>query len=267
MSAWSDSGSNYLHNPTLSEEMRVSLQKVCRFRQFCDVEAAVGKNRGEKFTWNVYGDTQTQGGELQESAPIPETSFPISQGSVTMTERGISVPYSGKLEALSEHDIRRIIFKVLKNDANRSLDTAAHAQFDSAILRYVGTGATSYNWDDDGTATGNNNSGLVKAHIKTISDLMSERGIPTYDGENYISIGRASTFRPFRDEIESSLMYTQDGYNRVVNGEIGRFEGFRFVTQSNIAAEANWATNGLSDAAYFFGEQAACNDSSWLIAA
>ena len=251
--AWSDTGSGYLSNPTLSEEYRTSLQSICRFRQFADVEAAIGKNRGDTYQWNVYGNTADQGTTLDENSPMPETNFPISQGSITIQERGMSVPYSGKLESLSEHDIKRIIFQVLRNDANKAMDNAASAQFDNALLRYVATGATAYNLDDDGSATGNNNSKLVIAHIKQIADLMQERNIPTFDGENYMAIGRPSTFRPFRDELEQSFMYTKEGYGRVINGEVGRYEGIRFVTQTNKAAETNWTTNGLSDAAYFFG--------------
>ena len=40
----------------------------------------------------------------------------------------------------------------------------------------------------------------------------------------------------------------------VMNGEIGRYEGIRFVEQTNIASES-W-TNSLSDAIYFFGDDA-----------
>lgn len=179
---WSDTGSGYLANPTLSDEFRTALQPLCRFRQFCDVEAAIGKNRGETFQWNVYGDTADEGTEIQENEKMPETNFPISQGSVTIKERGISVPYSGKLEALAEHDIRKIIFQTLRNNANKTMDKAAHAQFDSAILRYVATSASAYNLDDDGTPTGNNDSDLSTTHVKKIADLMQERNIPAYDG-------------------------------------------------------------------------------------
>jgi len=46
-------------------------------------------------------------------------------------------------------------------------------------------------------------------------------------------------------------MYTAEGWNRVMNGENGRYEGIRFGSQTNIPSE-DW-TNAKSDAAYFFG--------------
>lgn len=249
--AWSDAGSGYLANPTLSDEFRTALQPLSRFRQFCDVEAAIGKNRGETYQWNVYGDTTDSGDELDESQPMPETSFPISQGTVTITERGISVPYTGKLEALAEHDIRRIVHQVLKNDCNRAMDRAAHEQFDNAILMYVATGADASNFTDTGTPSGSNDHEMDTHHIKAIADLMQERNIPVFDGEHYVCIARPTTLRPFKDDLESLHMYTSEGWGRVMNGENGRYEGIRFVTQTNIASEG-W-TSAKSDAAYFFG--------------
>lgn len=249
--AWTDSGSGYLANPTLSDEFRTALQPLSRFRQFCDVEAAIGKNRGQTFQWNVYGDTVDDGGELDENLPMPETSFPISQGTVTITEFGISVPYTGKLEALSEHDIRRIVFQVLKNDCNRTMDRAAHAQFDNAILTYVATSATAYNWTETGIPNGNNDSDLSNTHVKQIADVMQERNIPVFDGEHYVCIARPTTLRALKDDLEALHMYTSEGWNRVMNGENGRYEGIRFISQTNIPSEG-WS-GGKSDAAYFFG--------------
>lgn len=248
---WSDTGSGYLANPTLSDEFRTNLQPLSRFRQFCDVEAAIGKNRGETFQWNVYGDTETQGTALNEDERMPETDFPISQGSVTVGEYGTSVPFSGKLDAISEHDIQRIVHKVLRNDANKALDAAAGDQFNAALLRYTATGASAYTLDTDGTVTATNNNDLSTAHVKLIADLMQERNIPVFDGEHYGCIARPTTLRPLKDDLEAQHMYTSEGWNRVMNGENGRYEGIRFITQTNRASES-W-TNGLSDAAYFFG--------------
>lgn len=249
--AWTDTGSGYLSNPTLSDEFRTALQPICRFRQFCDVEAAIGKNRGQKFQWNIYGDTTDEGGVINENAKMPETDFAIGQGEVTITEWGISVPYSGKLETLAEHDIRKIVFQTLKNNANKALDKGAAAQFNNTLLRYVATGATAYNLDDDGSATGNNNNDMSITHTKQIADLMQERNIPVYDGEHYVCIARPTTLRGVKDDLEAMHMYTSEGWNRVMNGENGRYEGIRFISQTNVASEA-W-TNAKSDAAYFFG--------------
>jgi len=252
--AWSDTQSGYLDNPTLSEEFRVAVQPLSRFRQFADVQAAIGKHRGQTYQWNVYGDTTADNpdGTIVENAPMPEGDFAISQGSVTIAERGHSVPFTGKIEALSEHDIKKIVFQVLRNNCNKVMDYACWQDgFNSAILRYVATGATAYTLTQAATPVGTNDSDLSAAHVKKIADLLQERNIPAFDGEHYMCVARPSTLRAFKDDLEASFMYTQEGYNRVVNGENGRYEGIRFVSQTNIADEA-WSNN-KSDAAYFFG--------------
>ena len=250
---WTDTGSNYLANPTLSEEFRTALQPSARFRQFCDIEVAIGKHRGQTFQWNVYGDTLVEGGVLQEHLPMPTTKFAIGQGSVTIQEWGIGIEISSKVQALSEHDIRKIVFQTLRNNASRALDRGAHEQFDNTLLRYVATSGTAYNLDDDGTPTGNNNSELTPTHVKKITDLMQERNIPVYDGENYVCVLRPSTMAAVRDGIESLNSYTSEGWMRIMAGEVGKYSGVRFLTQTNVAAETNWTTNAKSNAAYFFG--------------
>lgn len=249
---WSNTGQGFMASDILSEKWRTSLQPLTRFRQFCDVEEAVGKNVGEKYTWNIYGDTADNGTrELQETAPMPATSFPVFRGEVVMTEYGISVPHTLKYETMSEHNMPDVITKTLKNDANRKFDEIAHAQFDATLLRAVGGALGAITLTDNGTASGANDIAMSKDHIKTIRDTMEERNIPVFDGEDYMAVMRPSTLRPVANELEAVFQYVDEGYKRIVNGERGRYEGIRMLTQTNIATEA-WS-NAKSDAAYFFG--------------
>ena len=61
-----------------------------------------------------------------------------------------------------------------------------------------------------------------------------------------------STFRTLKNELESVHQYVASGFQMIMNGEIGRYEGVRFVEQTNVAKEA--FTNGLSNWAFFFGD-------------
>lgn len=245
---WS-AANGYMASPTLSAELRTALQPLTRFLQFCDVEVALGKHKGQTYTWNVYGDTADEGGVLVENQPVPETTFPVSQGTVTLVERGISVPYTGLYDDLSEHNVKSIIHKTLKNNANRALDTAAAAQFDLSILTATSTSATAFTLQDDATFSGAATNGLALAHVRTMADTLQERNIPVFDGENYVCISRPSTIRAFRNELDAIRQYVDEGWMAIMNGEVGRYENIRFVTQTNIASKG-W-TN--TDAAYFFG--------------
>lgn len=245
---WS-AANGYMATPTLSEELRNSVQPISRFMQFADVEDAIGKNAGETFTWSVYGNTADDGGEIAENASMPETSFPVGEGSVTVKEYGNSVPFSSKYDDLSEHPVKEIIHKTLKNDASKTLDRSCHAEFDKTLLRMTSTSASAATLVDTGTAALSHTHDLGLAHVKLIADTLEERNVPTFDGENYTSIMRPSTMRPVKDELEAIHQYTESGWNRVMEGEKGRYEGIRFVTQTNIASEGK----AKSDAAYFFG--------------
>lgn len=246
----------YMYSDNLSKVLRHAVQPLCKFRQFADVkDAAVqGKGKGDTFHWNVYSDVATQGTVLTETSTMPETNFTITQGTMTITEYGNSVPYTGKLDDLSEHPVKEVINKVLKSDAKKAFDAAAHAQFNATPLRVIATGGTATNavtLYTNGTVTGTNNVALGLDHVKVIADLMKERSIPPYEGDDYFAIANVTTLRKFKDDLEAIRKYTAEGFGMIANGEVGRAENTRFVEQNNIA-KASW-TNAKSNWAFFFG--------------
>lgn len=244
----------YMYSARLSKTLRYAVQPLVKFRQFADIKdaAAQGKGKGESFNWNVYSDVATQGTVLVETTVMPETNFTISQGTLTITEYGNSVPYTGKLDDLSEHPVTEVIDKVLKNDAKKAFDIAAHAQFASTPLRVVATTDTAaITLYTNGTATGTNSVAMRSGHVKAIVDMMKERNIPPYMGDDYAAIAHPSTFRGLKNDLETLHQYTSEGFQLILNGEMGRYENTRFVEQTNIA-KASW-TNGKSNWAFFFG--------------
>ncbi len=260
----------YQYSDNLSSKFRKAVQPAVKFRQFCDVKDAAGKSRGENFHWNVYSDVSKQGGTLVETNTMPEGNITITQGTLTITEYGNSVPYSGKLEALGKSSIRQPLMTALRDDATKAFDIGAHAQFDTTPLRVVPTGGTATDsvvLTTDGTAAVTNNVALGKDHIKAIVDTMRERNIPSYVEEDYYSLSHPTTFRNFKNDLETIHQYTGEGLKMIKNGEEGRYEGMRFVRQTHIpkggAADSTtfdpetgtadaW-DNGKSSWAFFFG--------------
>ena len=235
--------------PNLSRKLRTALQPMVRFRQFCDAREAFGLGKGDTFNWNVYSDVQTQGGTLAETATMPESNFTITQSSLTITEYGNSVPFTKKLDDLSEHPVTEIIHKVLKNDARKALDAAANAQFELTPIRVVGDTASSISVTENGIPSGAPVGEFNNTHAKLIADEMAERDIPTFDGNNYFAIARPTTLRNFKDNLELIHQYVSEGWHVIMNGEKGRYEGIRYTEQTNIPSEG-WAN---SDGIFFFG--------------
>ena len=81
---------------------------------------------------------------------------------------------------------------------------------------------------------------------------MKERNIPPYEADDYFSIAHPTTFRKLKNDLESVHQYVQAGLQMILNGEIGRYEGVRFIEQTNIA-KAAWG-GGLTNWAFFFGQ-------------
>lgn len=235
---WEEDGS-VLYSEELSDVLRTAVQPLTKFRQFCDMKDATNKglHRGDAFAWDVFEDVSTQGRELDENQPMPETNFSMYQTSLTVTEYGNSVPYTGKIEKLSKIALVDLIDKTLKNDARKAFDIAAWNQFSQTYLRVAPTGGTSTTsltlTTNQATAT-TNNVALGADHYKALADIMQERNIPPYEMDDYISIAHPTTFRPVKNDLETINQYTEMGLGRIFRGEVGRYENFRFIQQNQI---------------------------------
>ena len=260
----------YMYSDELSDVLRTALQPLCKFRQLCEPDEGAlnkGLHRGSQYFGNIYGDVATQGRRLSETLPMPETSFTIAQQSLTVVELGNSVPYTGKLTALAKHDVLAIVTKALKNDARKGFDIEAFLQFDTCKLRAsTATSTSSVTVDTNATASQTNNVAFGTGHVKAIVDAMRERDIPGFVDDDYVAITHPTTIRPFKNELETLHQYTELGLNKIFNGEVGRYEGTRFIEQDFIPkgltgsatfspytrTAAAW-TNALSSWIYFMG--------------
>lgn len=230
-------------------------------RQFCDAKDFTDKglHKGQTFTWNVYNDVATAGTTLTETSTVPLTNFTITQGTGTVTELANAVPYTGFLDNLSKHPVQEIINKVLKNDAKKGIDNQAFQQFNTTLLRVAPSGGTDTSvltLTTNGTCSTTNNVAMGKNHIKSIVDTLKERNIPPYMGDEYFGIAHPTTWRTVKNDLESVYQYRDEGFQMIYNGEIGKFEGVRFIEQNNItkANIGTFTTNSKSNGAFFFGE-------------
>lgn len=263
-----------MYSLELSDILRTAVQPLCKFRQFCDAKDFTDKglHKGQIFTWDVYNDVASGGTTLVETSTVPLTNYTIAQGTGTVTEIANGVPYTGMLDNLSKHPVQEIINKVLKNDTKKTLDAQAWYQFYSTPLKLSAGGATQgtdttiVTLNTTGTQTVTNSVNLHKNHIKSIVDIMKERNTPPYSGDEYFGIAWPTTWRPVKNDLEGVYQYRDEGFQMIYNGEIGKFEGVRFIEQTNIskgiynsgaytsAASFSAWTAGFSDNAYFFGE-------------
>ena len=264
----------FFYSQQLSDELRMDLLPMEQFRQFADARdaSAQGKGHGQIFTWDMVGTLSRANRSLTETNTMPESNFIVKQGTGTVVERGVAVPYTGMLEALSKFSVRSPIMKALKADANRDLDALAYNQFNNTPLRYASSTATNdaaTAFTTNGTATLTNSQAMGTYHVKQIIDKMRERNIPFYTDNNYVAVGWPTTFRAVKNTLETLHQYTETGLSLIFNGEIGRYEQTRFVEQTNVpkggAADsttfdplnnvADGWNGAFSDWVFFIGEE------------
>jgi hypothetical protein len=260
---------NFFYSLNLSRVLRHALQPKCYFRQFCTTkdpqsEGYVGLHNGSLYHWNIYGNltgSPNDDGLLQENVEVPQGNFTGKQGTLEINERGMSVPYTGLLENLSFHSIKDIVDTVLSNDAKKKIDRSAYKEFKKAPLRvapYNGTDTTVVVLSTTGSTAITNNVALGIGHVKSIRDIMFNRDIPPHRGSDYGCVSRADVLRPFKNNLEDIRKYTPEGYQKILNGEVGKYENIIFYEQTNITPAnsptlvSNWA-NGKSGEAIFFG--------------
>lgn len=273
-------GEGYLSSKHLSKKLRMALRPEFKFRQFADIKDASqqGLNKGDTYTYNVYQNVSTAGatgGLTAHTAAtvgaiaadyatsvtnaMPETDFETVQGSITIKEFGNSVPFSAKLDDLSEVPVTEIINKVLKFDAAQTLDGACFIEFNKAPLTICSDGGTYKETTDGSVAAGSvNDAALDKLDIIYVIDKMRERNIPGFSGDSYYTIGHPTTFTNLKGELETIHQYTTEGLAMIKNGEIGKYRNMKFVEQNNIAKNfdttTDFSANGASNWAFFFGD-------------
>ncbi len=260
----------------LSKELRMGVQAMSKFRQFCDVRDAWGKvsRTGQTFTWDTVPMMSRASRALAETNTMGQGQHTILQGTLTMNERGFSVPYTGMLESLSQFSVRQPIMKVLKYDAAVDLDCLAWQQFNNTPLRVAATAtADNVTLTTNSTATLTVSQQISIANWKSIIDTMKGRNIPYYTERDYYCIARPAGVRNLKNQLESVFQYTTEGLDMLMNGEIGRYNDCRLVEQTTIpaggAADSTtfdpftdtadaWNAAAGPDWAFFFGADTVC---------
>lgn len=267
----------FYYSLNLSKELRMGVKATSKFRQFCDIRDAFGTvtRRGQTFTWDTVPMVARASRALTETSTIPQGQHTVLQSTLTMNERGFSIPYSEMLESMSQFSVKQPIMKVLKYDASVDLDCLAHQQFNKTPLRVVSTSSadTAFTLTTNSTATATNTTLLSKINVRAIVDGMKGRNIPFYTNQDYYAIARPAALRVLKNDMESLQQYTPEGLTMIKNGEIGRYNDCRFVEQTTIptggAADSTtfdpfsdtgdaWNTTGAGDWVFFFGSDTVC---------
>lgn len=240
----------YLYSPILTKEVVSQAQPDMKLAQFCEFREAWGKNAGETFLFDKYGNIDTQGGTLTETSTIPARGHRFYQSTCTIKEWGNSIPFTRKYETLSQVGVRNPVVTALKNDYVKVIDTAVEAEFDNCYIRYVGTATNGGAFTTNGTATAVNTSiSMSTFHVKEVIDYMyATMHSEPYDGDNYMCVCAMAAKRDIYDDVEDILQYTK----YPASGEFGRYYDCRFVKTNHALSNTEGVNSNIGEA-YFFG--------------
>jgi len=233
----------YLGNRKLSRTVRHAAQPLQKFRQFCNIKEALGKNKNDLVFFDKISNVATAGGTLVETNTMPETQVTIQTGTIQVTEFGNSVPFTGKLETLAEFDVDNIITVALRNDQSKVLDSAVAGQFVLSQLKYTcltASSAGSFQTLTADATQGTTTSAVTvdMYHLRECVDKLKVLNIPKYDGENYVMIASVNALRGIKNHSAWQDAAKYGDPERLFSGEVGRIESVRCIEETNFLSNA-----------------------------
>ncbi len=250
----------WFHNPRLSQQLRHALVPLMKFRQFVDIKEGWGKGVGDTLYFNKISRISTAGGTLVETNVMPEHQFTITRGTIAISEWGNSIPYTGKLEALSNFDVQNPVVRVLRDDMSSVLDKACGLEFKKTGRKYIATstvaGTLESVADGDTLASAKSVKGGWRLfHIRDVVKELKSRDIPKYDGTNYICIASVFFLNELMKDSEWRDNVRYGDPARLFAGEVGRMHGVRFIEETNYLLDTI-GSGGDYGEAVMFGREA-----------
>lgn len=257
----------YWGHSDLSRKIRFQAQGLGKLDQLAgavDSELTIGRRNGDTVLFNRIDLTTDAGGKINETDVIPETEMPSSQASLVVTEWGISIPYTGKLDALAEFNPRNIYHKGLTKNQVKTFDTECRDLLRTGLLVYTPTGTTAAPTASlvyTGTAGAAAARQLVVWDLRELGELMKWLQIePIDDAGNYLAVVGPSGARAFMDDSEWRDFGQYAAPDRILNGEVGKLYNFR-VVEENLSLNRYILTNAGADTthkgeAFFMGADA-----------
>ena len=224
----------YSNCPKLDKKLWEYAKPLMRFRQFCNIKSDAGKNVGNVSYFDKISKLTTAGGTLVETSTIPKSNFVMGRGTATVEEYGNSVPYTGKLETLSQFNIDNAVHKTLLQDEAETLDKAAGTQFQDTLAKYVCYSDSAGYLTTNGTATYTSTGNLCYYHVKKVCDQLRKWNVKPYDSQgNYVCVGSVDAIGGVKDDTKWRDAYLYGKPEQLLTNEAGKLYGCRFVEETN----------------------------------
>ena len=215
-----------------------ALRDEMYFDQFAEVQATNATNPGATVTFTIFQDMAAATTPLGEAEDVTPVALSDSQVSVTLNEYGNATVTTAKLRATSFLPVDPVAANAVGYNAGLSIDTIARnaAQAGDNVI-YATGGAT----DPTSRATVAAEDILHPNDIRKVVAQLRKANVPTING-SYVAMIHPDVSYDFRGNTDAAGWRTPANYvnpQGIYNGEIGMFEGVRFIESPRAPLFAN----------------------------
>jgi N4-gp56 family major capsid protein len=229
-------------NQTAFEKLAYfALRPEMYYDQFAEVEATNATNPGATHTFTIFQDLAVADSSISETVDVTPVALSNSQVSVTMNEYGNAVVTTAKLRATSFINVDPVAANAVGYNAGLSIDSVCRNVLQAGTnVTYATGGATKtetarIDLDADDTLTAND--------VRRVVAQLRGANVPTIGG-SYVGFIHPDVSYDFRSATDASAWRTPANYvnpEGIYNGEIGMFEGVRFMESPRAPMFANAA--------------------------
>jgi N4-gp56 family major capsid protein len=205
-----------------------ALRPEMYFDQFADVQATNATNPGASVKFTVFADLAAATTALGEAEDVTPVAMSDSQVTVTLNEYGNATVTTAKLRASSFLPVDPVAANAVGYNAGLSIDTIARnvLQAGTNVIYATGgadTAAARVDMDVDDT--------LTAQDVRRAVAQLRGANVPTIGG-NYVGFIHPDVSYDLRGITDASGWRDSYKYTNAMplyNGEIGMFEGVRFM--------------------------------------
>lgn len=223
-----------------------ALRPEMYFDQFADVQATNATNPGASVKFTVFADLAAATTPLGEAEDVTPVTMSDSQVTVTLEEYGNATVTTAKLRASSFLPVDPVAAQAVGYNAGLSIDTIARnvVQAGTNVLFATG-GATT---PSSRTTVGTDDI-LHADDVRRVLAQLRGANVPTIGG-SYVGFIHPDVSYDFRSATDAASFRHPANYvnpEAIYNGEIGMFEGVRFIESARAPLFAN-ASDGAGAA-------------------
>jgi N4-gp56 family major capsid protein len=233
-------------NQTAFEKLAYfALRPELYFDRFAEVEATNATNPGATHTFTIFQDLAVASSELSETTDVTPVALSDSQVSVTMKEYGNAVVTTAKLRATSFINVDPVAANAVGYNAGISIDTVCRDVLQAGTNVVYATGGAT---DPTSRTTVNSDDTLSANDVRRVVAQLRGANVPTIGG-SYVGFIHPDVSYDFRSATDAAAWRTPANYvnpEGIYNGEIGMFEGVRFMESSRAPKFVNASDNSGS---------------------